>query len=179
MSESLRRIISRGPGARHAVQSLLQSLWLAEVLQPARLLLVAVPVLADLMVLDNRAGAFSDLEPSWGERPVAFSELLVRNLVHKGRVAVQSGSDPSSRAFRQRLQDLASDAGVASRLRQQEREMLPVQGLIGDDYHLAGGLVLSAAGADLAEEGVALDVGQPASQRGIESFVAAYGGFDA
>ncbi len=176
MSQLLQRTVRRGPAARHELTGLLQGLWLAELLRPSAWLLLAAPTLADAVALDNSAGGFSDLEPNWGQRPVSLSELLTRNLLRAGRVAVFSG--PDSEAFLRRLEGRAVDAAVRDRLVIRRVTALPTVGLVGDEYHLAGALTWTDAGPDLVEEGVVLTVGEQASQRGSELFTAAYGGLN-
>lgn len=173
-----RRTIHRaGPVARRELLDLMTVLWAAEVIRPSRVLFLAAPVVADTLLLDNRAGSFSGLEPAWGERTIGLAELIVRNLIFGGQVRVitrktmGSGSNP----FLVRIRELAAELNLAGRLGTSEIDSPTPLGVVGDDFALIGGLSFAESAIDFAEEAVALNVGSDADAWSAK-FRASYGG---
>src|SRR4051794_30703728 len=91
---SRRTLLRNAPGGRRELADLLQAVMVAESLRPSNRLWVASAALADAPVLDNRAGGFSALEPTWSERPIGLIDVLIRNLTLGGRVSVVVGKGP-------------------------------------------------------------------------------------
>src|SRR5689334_10684209 len=58
--------------ARHIVETIL----LAEVLRPSGTLWIVSPWITDVVIFDNRGGAFSTLFPGVGERQIRLSEVI-------------------------------------------------------------------------------------------------------
>ena len=165
-SPARRAISPGGPAARHALGTLLTAVWAAEVVRPSAFLLLAATELHDGPALDNRAGGFSGLEPAWGERVIRVSDVLLRALKHGGEVWAftrRRADGPS--LFLARLRARAAESGFAARLRTAEPEALPVNGLYGDGFAVAGALALTEAGPDFAGEGVVFEPEFPPDRR--------------
>ena len=75
----VRRIFRSSSTSNAEIRELLESLFAAELLAPSRCLWLVSPWLSDLHLLDNRAGAFSALDPQWGSRQLRLADLLGRN----------------------------------------------------------------------------------------------------
>lgn len=171
-----RTLLRTSPGARRELAELLQAVTVAEVLRPSPRLWVVSAVLDDAPVLDNRAGGFTAIEPAWGERSIGLIDVLVRNLTLGGQVAVVGGGGPDGERFLRRLRDAADAAGVASRLETRVAPSLPVQGIVGEGFHLSGALAWAAAGVTIAEEGISFEAGTETGARADVLFRQAYGG---
>jgi hypothetical protein len=168
-SANRRTLLRNAPGGGRELTELLQLIAVAELLRPSRRLWLAAPVLADAPVLDNRAGGFTALEPSWGEHPIGLLELLARNLAFGGEViaVTADAADPFLGSLRA--------AGGLGRLTLRSHPSLAVQGIAGDDYFLAGALSWTPAGAAVAEEGVMFEGGPGVGEAAAARFTQAYG----
>jgi len=156
-----------GPVGRRQLQSLLSGLWAAEVLRPSRLLILALPALSEIAALDNRTGTFSPLEPSWGERIVRLTDILMRNLAWGGEVCIVTHLAPEGpNRLLARLRERADGEGLGAGLRTGECEALPRTGIFGDDFALIGPLHLVDPWPEIAEPGLIyeLNPGQPHSR---------------
>jgi hypothetical protein len=171
-----RTLLRNSPGARRDLADLLQAVMTAELLRPSSRLWVASTVLADAPVLDNRAGGFTALEPSWSERSVGLIDVLLRNLTLGGQVAVVVGKGPDGEQFLRRLRDAAEATGVAARLETHSAPSVPVQGIAGEGFHLSGALAWTVTGVTIAEEGITFEAGMDAGARADTLFQQAYGG---
>jgi hypothetical protein len=177
MSTTARRSLRpAGPAARRELHVLLAALWVAEAVRPSERLILAAPMLADGTALDNRSGTFSGLEPAWGERPIGLAELLAHNLTRGGTVWVVTRRHPDGpNRLLARLRELAGAAGTAARLATAEVTALAPAGLVGSGFALTGGLALTEAGPDHADEGLVLDLG-PTAEGWAGTFRNAYEG---
>lgn len=72
-----------GPGQSGAIQDLLQSIFVAELLQPSRMLWMAFGWISDVEILDNRARQFGALQPDWPASTIRLSRVL-QALVERG-----------------------------------------------------------------------------------------------
>ncbi|MCC7066695.1 MAG: hypothetical protein IT456_28125 [Planctomycetes bacterium] len=144
---------------------LLTSIWTAEAIRPSRFLLLAVPDLFEGQALDNRAGGFSAMEASWGERIVRISDMLLRALAQGGDVWVltrRRADGPN--LLLARLRERAVEVGLGSRFRAAEAESLPAAGVFGDGFALTGAVAFTDTGPDFAGEGVVFEL-DPAAGR--------------
>ena len=171
-----RALLRNSPAARREVADLLQAIMVAEVLRPSAQLWVVAPILADAPVLDNRAGGFTALEPSWGERAIGLIDVLSRNLTLGGHVTVVVGSGPDGDRFLRWLRERAEAVGVATRLEARAATSLPVQGIAGEGFSLSGALAWTATAVSIAEEGITFEAGADAGARAHALFHQAYGG---
>ena len=174
---SARQIFKGRNRAERDVEHLLQSIVAAELVAPSDVLWLVSPWISDVPVLDNRAGAFSGLEPTWSSRPVTLVEVLVALLARGTRVVVATRTDEHNRRFVHRLTSGAQAAGLAARLlvRQDERERLHEKGLLGDDYYLAGSMNFTERGIRLNDEAVSYQLGEEAVARARLHFRQTYG----
>src|SRR5947209_19106161 len=171
-----RSLMRNSPTARREAAELLQAIMVAEVLRPSAQLWVVAQILSDAPVLDNRAGGFTALEPSWGERAIGLLDVLLRNLTLGGHVTVVVGSGPDGDRFLRWLRERAEAVGVATRLETRAATALPVQGIAGEGFSLSGALAWTAAAVSIAEEGITFEVGPDAGARADALFRQAYGG---
>ncbi len=177
MSTQNRRTLLRNtPGASRELADLLQAVMVAEVLRPSPRLSVASATLADAPLLDNRAGGFTALEPTWSERPIGLLDVLIRNLTLGGHVSVVVGKGPDGEQFLRRLRDRAEAAGVSAGLETRAAPAVPVQGIAGQGFYLSGSLAWTAAAVTIAEEGITFEAGVEAGTRAEGLFRQAYGG---
>jgi hypothetical protein len=177
MSTQNRRTLLRNtPGAVRELADLLQAVMVAELLHPSPELWVASATLADAPLLDNRAGGFTALEPTWSERPIGLIDVLIRNLTLGGQVLVVVGKGPDGEQFLRRLRDRAEAAGVSAGLETRAAPAVPVQGIAGQGFFLSGALVWTAAAVTIAEEGITFEAGVEAGTRAEAIFRQAYGG---
>jgi len=90
------RVIHRSAAApTREIAEALEALILSEYLSPGRRLLIVSPWISDFPAVDNRAGQFSSLVPSWSATVIHFSAVL-RGLLSIG-VTVQVGTGPGDR----------------------------------------------------------------------------------
>jgi len=166
MSE--RRILMRSdPNYRRELAEVLQIVATAELLRPSRRLWLAATDVANAPILDNQAGGFNSVEPSWGERFIGVFELLDRNMALGGEVVVVTSAESAAR--------LRLSIAANQRLTVRTPANLSVYGVAGDGFFLGGKLAWSAAGVSVVEEGVFLETGEAAAARAAALFAQAYG----
>lgn len=170
-----RTISPGGFAARQELSALLTSVWVAEAIRPSELLVIAAPTLSDGPVLDNRAGGFSGLEPSWSERVLRLSDLVLRVLVQGGEVWLLTREHPDGpNRLLKRVRESAAEAGFTSRLKTAEVKVLPRTGAFGDGYAVTGPIALTDHGPDFIDEVVAFEFPRTGTTR--TTLQAAFGG---
>jgi hypothetical protein len=176
-----RRIFKGRNRAERDVEHLLQSIVAAELVAPSQVVWLVSPWVSDVPVIDNRTGAFTALEPTWGSRPVTLVEVLVALLRRGTRVVVATRTDDHNRRFVHRLETGARAEGVVDRLLvlRDERERLHEKGLLGDDYYLSGSMNFTESGIRLNDEAVKYELGEEAVAHARVHFRQCYGVPDA
>lgn len=101
MSEQ-RQIFLHGPLGRRQFKEVLGSVMAALLLTPDVIWLVS-PWLSDFVLLDNTAGQWDALNPSWGGRELSFNELLADALNAGCSIRIVTRNDAPSRRFIQHL----------------------------------------------------------------------------
>src|SRR5207249_1705963 len=114
-----------------------------ELLAPGEEIWLVSPWVTDLPLLDNRAGAYAGLEPSWPKRYLTLAELLafaLRRAPHC-RVRVVTRPDPHNKRFVRRLRTLVEVDMISDRLAVEDgREILHIKGLAGANFVLKGSM---------------------------------------
>ncbi|MGC4957780.1 phospholipase D-like domain-containing protein DpdK [Actinomadura citrea] len=135
----------------------LEALFLSELLDPGKRLLVASPWMSDFPVLNNRGGKFTALDASWTATFVPFSSIL-RGMLQRG-TSVQIACGPGERETEllSRVDRVASLDGTATRLSlnrlpREHRLFSHEKALIGDTWAVYGSMNLTYSGVTMNGE---------------------------
>lgn len=159
------RQIFKGRGkAEREAERLLQTILLAELVSPSKVIWLISPWVSDVAILDNRAGAYAGIEPTWGRRAITLVEALTALLSRGTRVVVATRPDPHNTRFAQRLESAARAIGCWEQLliHQDDRESLHEKGLVGDDYYVSGSMNFTESGIRLNDEAVKIELAEDA-----------------
>jgi hypothetical protein len=152
--------VKTAKGNRDEVRDLLESLLAVELLSGGQELWLVSPWISDLAVLDNRAGGYSGLEPSWPKRHLHLAELMafaLRAHPHT-RVWVVTRPGQHNAPFCSRLRTLAELDGNADRLSVDDsRAELHIKGLVGTGFALNGSMNFTRNGIEVLDETVQLE----------------------
>lgn len=143
-----------GPGQATAIRDLLQSLFVAELLQPSRRLWLAFGWISDIEILDNRARQFSALQPDWPATGIRLSAVIEALLVRGGSVALVLRDVEHNRIFISRLSSLRTK--YPTRLKVAIDADVHDKGLLGDDFLLSGSMNLTFNGITVNDEHLTL-----------------------
>lgn len=172
----VRRIFRSSSTSNAEIRELLESLLTAELLSPSRCLWLVSPWLTDLELLDNRAGAWSALDPQWGPRQLRLAELLGRMLEMGVHVVIATRPDAHNEQFLRKLDDLVKSSGVESLLTVHRKATLHHKGFLGDDFYLSGSMNLTFNGVEILDEGVTFETNRDATEHARIAFLNDYGG---
>ena len=111
-----RTIATTAQQASRQIRDLLQSVLIAELLDPPEHLWLVSAWITDAAVIDNRGGEFGSLAPSWPEREIVLSEVLAELLAAGTEVIVVTNDDEANRPFAAALRAAAARADAAPRL---------------------------------------------------------------
>lgn len=140
--------------SREELADALQNLFLAELLQPSSPLWLVTPWISDVVVIDNRTGAFSGLVADLAVRQVRLSEVLTLQLIRGGSVVVACRPDPHNTAFIEQITQAANSFNVLPRLRCQHAQELHEKGILSRHAMLSGSMNLTYNGLRRLEESI-------------------------
>jgi len=80
-----RRIFKTQTTGVTTIQELLQTMFVAEVLQPGDEIWIVSPWISNVVLIDNRSGSFDALNPEWGRREIRLADVLVTLMNHGTR----------------------------------------------------------------------------------------------
>jgi phosphatidylserine/phosphatidylglycerophosphate/cardiolipin synthase-like enzyme len=164
---SSRQIFKGKMRAEDEVTSLLQTIIAAELIAPSRVIWLVSPWISDIEVLDNRAGAFSGIEPRWGRRRIALSDAL-STLVRRGsRIVIATRPVDHNIRFVHAIRVAVAAVGLSERLliHRDGREALHEKGLVGDDYYVSGSMNFTERGIHINDETVTFELDQEVVSR--------------
>jgi hypothetical protein len=176
MSFASRRIFKSAVTSQNLIRELLQQMLLAELLAPGaeRAWLVS-PWISNVVLLDNRAGGFSTLNPDWGEREVRLVELLVYMMSRGTPLGIATSNDPHNDPLLGALDEASEQTAVADKLTIVRRETLHTKGILLSRGLLTGSMNLTFNGLEINDEHVVYDTSpQPIAQARLafESYLA-------
>lgn len=148
---STRRITTRGGGQTRLVNDLLQTLLIAELLDPSRELLVLSPWISDIVVIDNSAGQFMSILPGLPARSVRLTEVLTELARRGAKVRIMIRDDEKNAVVRTRIHNLPPSGPRPQVL---IRDNLHDKGLLSDRFHVHGSMNFTFFGQAVNEEGV-------------------------
>jgi phosphatidylserine/phosphatidylglycerophosphate/cardiolipin synthase-like enzyme len=172
------RQIFKGRGkAEFEAERMLQTILLAELIDPSDLIWLVSPWVTDVTILDNRTGAYAGVEPTWARRQITLVEVLAALLNRGTRLVVATRPDAHNKRFMQRLVTAARTAARSDSLilRQDDEELLHTKGLVGDDYFLSGSMNFTESGIRLNEESIRLELDPEAVAQARLDFRQTYG----
>lgn len=149
-----RRIFKTQTTGVVTIQELLQTMFVAEVLQPGDDIWIVSPWISNVVLIDNRSGNFDALNPEWGRREVRLTDVLVTLMNHGTKVRIVTRSDASNDAFRTRIVDLARENGLEDELLMHIHEQLHTKGILLTRCLLMGSMNLTYNGMVINDEWV-------------------------
>lgn len=158
MNILFRRIFKTQTTGATTIQELLQSMFVAEVLQPSEEIWIVSPWISNVVLIDNRAGNFDALNPEWGRREVRLAEVLATLMARGTMVHVVTRSDASNDAFRTRIGELAHEYGLDEHLSILIHNQLHTKGILLGNCLLMGSMNLTYNGMVINDEWVEFSI---------------------
>jgi hypothetical protein len=143
-----------GPGQTGAIRDLLQSIFVAEIIQPSQPLWLAFGWISDVEMIDNRAREFSSLNPDWPSTGIRLS-LVIKSLVERGgKVFLVVRNVEHNRIFVEKLKALREK--FPNSLKVAFGEDVHEKGILGRDFLLSGSMNLTFNGITINDEHLTL-----------------------
>lgn len=143
-----------GPGQTSAIRDLLQSLFVAELLQPSSQLWLAFGWISDVDILDNRTRQFAPIQPDWPASNIRLSQVLGTIIERGGNIAMVLRDVEHNRSFIHRIEQIRQRH--PSRLLYAVAGDLHKKGIVGDDFLLSGSMNLTYNGIAVNDEHLTL-----------------------
>lgn len=140
--------------SREELADALQTLFIAELLDPSNPLWIVTPWISDVVILDNRAGRFTGLLPDIPQRPIRLAEILQAQLERGGAIVIATRPDDHNRGFIEHLTARASEGGLDGALTCQYSADLHEKGLLTQHLLLSGSMNLTYNGLRRLEESI-------------------------
>lgn len=153
-----RTIFKRHDRARQEVRRLLTAVFVAELLEPSGELWLVSPWIRDVAVLDNQAGDFAAVQPSWGQREIRLLDCLSTVLARGSSVHLKTSEDSPSVNLLRTLERRARDLGAADRLHTRTSNLLHTKGLLTSRCLIRGSMNFTVRGVELNEEAITYDL---------------------
>jgi hypothetical protein len=143
-----------GPGQTGSIRDLLQSIFIAELLQPSQRLWLAFGWISDVEILDNRSRQFATLNPDWPATGIRLSTVLKALVEKRGTVAIVLRDVEHNRIFVEKLKPIRGR--YPERLRIAMDADVHEKGILGDDFLLSGSMNLTFNGITVNDEHLTL-----------------------
>lgn len=154
MSVLYRRIFKTQTTGVATIQELMQTMFVAEVLQPGGEVWIVSPWISNVVLIDNRSGNFDALNPEWGRREIRLADVLVTLMGHGTRANVVTRNESSNDSFRTKIADLASEHDLEDSLTVRIHDQLHTKGILLTGSLLMGSMNLTYNGMTINDEWV-------------------------
>ena len=151
MLQDSRQIFGYGLIGEKKLKETLSDLMVGLILCPEKVWLVS-PWVTDFDLLDNRSGDWDSVNPAWGCRHVAFSELLIAAIEAGCDVRIVTNDDNNNHAFLKKLYIAIGSEGVAHLI----SDPLHTKGLLSSTFFLSGSMNFTYSGLNRNDELVTL-----------------------
>jgi phosphatidylserine/phosphatidylglycerophosphate/cardiolipin synthase-like enzyme len=158
MNILFRRIFKTQSTGATTIQELLQSMFVAEVLNPSEEIWIVSPWISNVVLIDNRTGNFDALNPEWGRREVRLAEVLSTVMSRGTIVHIVTRNDASNDAFLTRIDELVREQGLEEQLTVLIHNQLHTKGLLLGGCLLMGSMNLTYNGMVINDEWVEFSI---------------------
>jgi phosphatidylserine/phosphatidylglycerophosphate/cardiolipin synthase-like enzyme len=158
MTFETRRIFKSAVTSQNLIRELLQLMFLGEYLAPGgdRAWLVS-PWVSNVVLLDNRAGSYSSINPDWRQGEIRLAELMTDLMARGTSLGLATSRDAHNEPFIERLTTAAQENAVAEKLTVVRRQHLHTKGILVKRGLLTGSMNLTYRGLELNDEVVVYD----------------------
>jgi len=140
---------------------LLQTIFIAELVKPSRQLWIVSPWLADIPLIDNRAGVLSRFSGRWEATEIRLLEIL-RDLATRGtKVRIVTQDLEANAPFLRQIRALETEIRGLGSIQVQIDKELHTKGILGDGFLLAGSMNLTVSGVQRNDELLTLHLAPP------------------
>lgn len=160
MTYLYRRIFKTQATGAIAIQELVQSMFVAEMLISKGELWIVSPWISNVVLIDNRSGNFDALNPEWGRREVRLVDVLIALMTRGTVVRIVTRSDETNRAFIGKLQDTTTQLALGDQLSITVREQLHTKGVLLSNSLLIGSMNLTYNGLVINDEWIEFSLDQ-------------------
>lgn len=154
MSYQHRRIFKTQLTGAATLRELLQTMFVAEMLETQGRLWIVSPWVSNVVLIDNRSGNFDSLGPDWGRREVRLAEVLAALMARGSSVILVTRGIEINRAFVGALQEHAERNGVEDQLTVILRGELHTKGIVLSRSLLLGSMNLTFYGIEINDESI-------------------------
>ncbi len=158
MNILFRRIFKTQTTGATTIQELLQSMFVAEVLQPSEEIWIVSPWISNVVLIDNRTGNFDALNPEWGRREIRLADVLATLMTRGTLVNIITRSESSNDAFRTRMAELAHEQGLEQQVSVLIHNQLHTKGILLGRCLLMGSMNLTYNGMVINDEWVEFSI---------------------
>ncbi len=139
-----------GPLQTVGIRDLLQSLFIAEALEPSNPLWILSGWISDISIVDNSSRQFSGVDPDWPVGMVSFSQVFRTLLSRGGRIALVLRDVDHNQRFVARIARLKSEypKQLLWYLGEYEHE----KGIVGHDFEVTGSMNFTHNGVEVNGE---------------------------
>jgi phosphatidylserine/phosphatidylglycerophosphate/cardiolipin synthase-like enzyme len=154
MSIHYRRIFKTQSTGITTIQELLQTMFVAEILQPGEDIWIVSPWISNVVLIDNRSGNFDSLNPEWGRREIRLADVLVTLMGYGTRVHIITRNESSNDSFRTKIADQAVENDLQDLLSVLIHDQLHTKGILLTRGLLMGSMNLTYNGMTINDEWV-------------------------
>lgn len=154
MRVQYRRIFKTQTTGVATIQELMQTMFVAEVLQPGEDIWIVSPWISNVVLIDNRSGNFDALNPEWGRREIRLADVLVTLMGHGTKAHIVTRNESSNDSFRTRIDDLVSEYDLQNFLNVCIHSQLHTKGILLTRALLMGSMNLTYNGMVINDEWV-------------------------
>lgn len=160
MSILYRRIFKTQTTGVATIQELMQTMFVAEVLQPGEDIWIVSPWISNVVLIDNRSGNFDGLNPEWGRREIRLADVLVTLMSHGTKAQIVTRNESSNDSFRTKIADLAREHDLEDSLSVHIHDPLHTKGILLTRCLLMGSMNLTYNGMQINDEWVEFSIDQ-------------------
>jgi hypothetical protein len=149
-----RRIFKSQLTGTATLQELLQTLFVAELVQPGEEVWIVSPWISNVVLIDNRSGSFDFLNPEWGRREIRLTDVLITLMNYNSHVHVVTRNDPGNDAFHTRMRDTLQEHDLQDKFSLLINDQLHTKGILLTQCLVMGSMNLTYNGMMINDESI-------------------------
>ena len=152
MNYLYRRIFKSQLTGSATTRELLQTMFVAEMLQAGSTLYIVSPWVSNVLLIDNRSGNFDSLNPEWGRREIRLTDVLVALMTRGSKVVIVTRNLENNMGFLRNLRDLVDRHALEGQVTIKINDLLHTKGILLSRSLLIGSMNLTYNGLEMNDE---------------------------
>ena len=147
-----RRIFKNENTGHYVLKELLQSIFIAELVNPSEEIWIVSPWISNVNIIDNRAGDFNSINFDWKGREISLIDILIHFMSLGSNINIVANTEIHSDKFEDQINEKVNEHSFANLFKFVRNKIIHQKGIITKHGSLRGSINITYNGIYINDE---------------------------